>query len=65
VLVAQADWTPFGNDTTHKGYPWLNVRVGLQYRHYLQFNGGTDNYDGLGRNASDNDWLMLFTWWAF
>lgn len=65
TIVAQVDWTPFGNDTTHRGYPWLNVRVGLQYRHYLQFNGGTANYDGFGRNASDNDTLMLFTWWAF
>ncbi len=65
AIIAQIDWTPFGNDTTHPGYPWLNVRVGLQYTHYLQFNGGTTNYDGFGRNAGDNDTLLLFTWWAF
>lgn len=65
AIVAQIDWTPFGNDTTHAGYPWLNVRIGLQYTSYLQFNGGTTNYDGSGRNASDNNTLLLFTWWAF
>jgi hypothetical protein len=65
AIIAQIDWTPFGNDTTHWGYPWLNVRVALQYTWYLQFNGGTTNYDGFGRNASDNNTLLLFTWWAF
>jgi hypothetical protein len=52
AIVAQVDWMPFGNDTTHPGYPWLNVRVALQYTYYLQFNGGTTNYDGSGRNAA-------------
>jgi hypothetical protein len=65
AIIAQFDWTPFGKTTTDPGYPWLNVRVGLQYTHYLQFNGGDTNYDGFGRNASDNDTLLLFTWWAF
>ena len=65
AIIAQFDWTPFGKSTTDPGYPWLNVRVGLQYTHYLEFNGGTTNYDGFGRNASDNDTLLLFTWWAF
>jgi hypothetical protein len=65
AIIGQIDWTPFGNDTTHAGYPWLNVRVALQYTYYLQFNGGTTNYDGSGRNASDNNQLLLFTWWAF
>jgi hypothetical protein len=65
AIIAQIDWTPFGTDTTHPGYPWLNVRVGLQYIDYLMFNGGTTNYDGSGRNAGDNNTLMLFTWWAF
>ena len=63
TIIAQIDWTPFGKATTDPGYPWLNVRVGLQYTHYLQFNGETTNYDGSGRNASDNDQLLLFTWW--
>jgi len=65
AIIAQIDWTPFGSDTTHAGFPWLNVRIGLQYTYYLQFNGGTTNYDGFGRNASDNNSIFLFTWWAF
>ncbi|HLW61147.1 MAG TPA: cytochrome C [bacterium] len=65
AIIAQIDWTPFGSDNEHAGFPWLNVRVGLQYTYYLQFNGGTTNYDGNGRNASDNNTLLLFTWWAF
>lgn len=65
AIIAQIDWTPFGRSTSEAGYPWLNVRVGLQYTYYLQFNGGTTNYDGSGRNASDNNTLLLFTWWAF
>jgi hypothetical protein len=65
-LIAQVDWAPWGNAKPgDAGYPWLNVRVGVQYRYYLQFNGGTTNYDGLGRNASDNDTLLLFTFWSF
>ena len=65
AIIAQVDWTPFGSDVSHPGYPWLNVRIGLQYTDYLMFNGGTTNYDGSGRNASDNNTLLLFTWWAF
>jgi len=65
AIIAELDWSPWGADTDHTGYPWLNMRVGLQYTYYIQFNGGTTNYDGFGRNASDNNSLLLFTWWAF
>jgi hypothetical protein len=45
--------------------PWLNVKLGLQYTAYLKFDGATSNYDGLGRNASDNDLLFGYLWVAF
>lgn len=45
--------------------PWLNVKLGLQYTAYLKFNGGGSNYDGAGRNASDNNLLYLYLWLAF
>ena len=45
--------------------PWLNVRLSLQYTHYNKFNGASTNYDGLGRNASDNDSLYFLLWYAF
>ena len=43
-------------------WPTFNFKVGLQYKIYTRFNGGTTNYDGLGRNASDNNTLFLYTW---
>lgn len=45
--------------------PWLNVKLGVQYTAYIKFNGATSNYDGAGRNASDNNLLYGFIWVAF
>lgn len=45
--------------------PWLNTKLALQYTVYNKFNGAGSNYDGSGRNASDNDTLYLLTWFAF
>jgi hypothetical protein len=45
--------------------PWLNTKVGVQYTLYEKFNGRSRNYDGLGRNASDNNALYVFVWTAF
>ena len=64
-FIAQVDWAPWGNNTTDWDYPWLNVRVGVQYRYYVQFNGGTTNYDGFGRNAGDNNTVLIFSTWSF
>ncbi|MGA2708052.1 MAG: cytochrome C [Steroidobacteraceae bacterium] len=44
--------------------PWLNVKFVLQYTHYTMFNGAQNNYDGVGRNASDNDTTYLLMWFA-
>jgi hypothetical protein len=45
--------------------PWLNTRFTMQYVVYSKYNGGSSNYDGAGRNASDNNTLYLMTWFAF
>ena len=45
--------------------PWLNVKLGLQYTAYTKFDGATSNYDGLGRNASDNNLLYAYLWVSF
>jgi hypothetical protein len=37
-------------------------RLVLQYTAYQQFNGASSNYDGLGRNASDNNTVSLILW---
>jgi len=45
--------------------PWRDRRFTLQYTAYQEFNGGKTNYDGLGRNASDNNTLFLLAWFPF
>ncbi|HEX7965475.1 MAG TPA: cytochrome C [Gammaproteobacteria bacterium] len=42
--------------------PRQNVQLAVQYTLYDKFNGGSNNYDGSGRNASDNDTLFLLLW---
>jgi hypothetical protein len=45
--------------------PWLNVKLGLQYTAFLKFDGASTNYDGAGRNASDNNLLFGYIWFAY
>ena len=62
-LTFQIDGTIFGQDMEHV-IGRLNIRAGLQYTLYTKFDGASSNYDGLGRNASDNNTLRIFTWVA-
>ena len=39
--------------------PWEKLKISLQYTIYDLFNGSDANYDGSGRNASDNNTLYL------
>ena len=67
-LIFDASYLPFS-----KGAPGLdkqlNLRIGLQYIHYMQLYGGVNNFDGSGlggtHNASGNDTLFLYAWTAF
>jgi hypothetical protein len=45
--------------------PIQNLRVGAQFTAYQRFNGASRNYDGFGRNASDNNSLFIYTWLAY
>jgi hypothetical protein len=45
--------------------PLQYVRIGVQYTGYTRFNGASDNYDGFGRNAGDNNTLRLYVWGAY
>ena len=45
--------------------PWQNVKLALRYTAYQKFNGASHNYDGFGRNASDNNSLFLLAWVLF
>jgi hypothetical protein len=46
-------------------WPWQNFEIGLQYRGFITFNGASSNYDGNGRNASDNSTFYSFVWINF
>jgi len=59
----QVDATLWGTDVSPLGERF-NMRIGLQYTLYTKFDGAATNYDGAGRNASDNNTLRLFTWFA-
>jgi hypothetical protein len=45
--------------------PVQYLRVGAQYTAYTRYNGASDNYDGFGRNARDNDSIFLYVWGAY
>ena len=46
-------------------YPWQNVRFSAQYTAYFQFNGAGSDYNGAGRDASDNNTLYALLWLVF
>ena len=64
AFIIEADWVPFGKDTSLWA-PFVNMKLGVQYTVYTQFNGGGSNYDGAGAKASDNNTLLLFAWLIF
>lgn len=45
--------------------PWFNARIGVSYTLYDKFNGASSNFNGAGRNASDNNTTFLYAWLAF
>lgn len=48
------------------GYlPWQMGKISLQYTIYDKFNGSRSDYDGSGRDASDNNTLFLVVWLMF
>ena len=61
--ILQLECVPFGKAGSFES-PWVNLRLGLQYTGYLDFNGASSNYNGAGRSASDNNTLFLFAWLA-
>lgn len=73
LLYAQAPVVGSANNSPNSdGYilevnylPWLNTKLQAQYVGYEKFNGGTTNYDGTGRDASNNNTLYLLVWLNF
>jgi hypothetical protein len=63
-LNFQLDDTLYGGGDSPFG-PRFNLRVGVQYTAYLQFDGAGRNFDGLGHDASDNNTFRVFAWAAY
>ena len=62
----------FSGDLATRGFtyeafwmPVQYVRLGAQYTAYSRYNGASNNYDGFGRNARDNNSLFLYVWGAY
>lgn len=45
--------------------PVQYVRAGVQYFKYDRYLGASRNYDGRGRNASDNNTLFVYVWGVY
>jgi hypothetical protein len=63
-VMFQIDGTPWGDGGSPLG-PRFNVRLGVQYTAYASFDGAGPNYDGMGRNAADNNTVRVFAWFAY
>jgi hypothetical protein len=44
---------------------WEKYKFALQYTAYNKFNGSSSNYDGSGRDASDNNTFYVLVWLMF
>lgn len=64
-FLLQLDWMPFNKNGGPAFWPMSNVKFSLLYTIYTEFDGGTHNFDGAGRNASDNNTLYLQAWFVF
>jgi hypothetical protein len=57
-VVGELDYIPFNNGGP-SFYKWLNLKFGIQYIYYPEFNGMT------GHSATANNTLYIFTWLVF
>jgi hypothetical protein len=71
VLFSQATGSANG-DPRSTGYllnlswwPVQNIDLAVQYTGYTRFNGAQNNYDGTGRNASDNNTVFVLARFVF
>lgn len=61
----EIDYVPFGKTAVNSWNTYLNLKFAAQYIAYTLFDGSIMNYDGSGRNASDNNTLYFNGWLAF
>ena len=66
-ITGNISGNPASRGWTYEAFliPVQNIRVGVQYTTYNVFNGSSQNYDGSGRNANNNDSLFFYIWGAY
>jgi hypothetical protein len=64
-LILEADYLPFNKGGGPAFWPKSNLKLSVQYTAYHRFDGTTDNIDGTGRSAHDNNTLYLQAWFVF
>ena len=57
-VILEVNYSPWMDGSPFKSYKDVNLKLGAQYNHYLKLNGTT-------ANASDNDYIYLYTILAF
>jgi hypothetical protein len=67
TLYSSANFSPNTRGWTPELFwmPIQNIRVGAQYFAYTKFDGASNNYDGAGRNAKDNNTFFFYVWGAY
>jgi hypothetical protein len=63
-MTLQVDGARYGGAPSPLGSRF-NMRVGVQYTVYTEFNGAAKNWGGAGANAADNNTLRVFAWAAY
>ena len=55
----------FGEVVEGDYFPWENVKLSLQYTYYNMVNGYASDYNGAGRDASDDNLFVVNALWGF
>ncbi len=55
--VMEGNWMPFKDEQS--------LKIGLRYTAYTRFNGAQHDYNGFGRNASDNNSWFAYLWLTY
>jgi hypothetical protein len=62
--ITEIAYLPFSNGGP-SFWPWLNMRIGLQYTLWDKFDGASTNFNGNGRNAHNNNTIFAYAWVMF
>lgn len=67
AVTGSANGSPANSGLILQGgyWPVQNIELLAQYTYYRKFDGAHTNYNGVGRNAADNNTVYLLLWFVF